>query len=111
MIITAEVLKKTGLTTHKFRRLVKELSLSPIKKRGEVSFRWTPEQVELLTEIGKTFFNEPKEVKELDIIEYYVNNRSNVHRTANKFKLNYYTVYRMVKKYERIKFVEVKSKL
>lgn len=111
MISTKEAELKTNLSTYKFRKIVEELKIKPLRLRGESSFKWTDDQVNQISELGKIFFKKEKEFSELDIIEFYVNNQSNVNKTSKKFEVNYRAVYRLVKKFERIKGVIVESKI
>lgn len=111
MIITKEAIKRSGLSEHHFRRFAKELNICPLKVRGEMAFKWTEEQIELIKDFADISIEEKKEINELEIVEYYIYQDSNIHRISKRFNINYRKIFRIINKYERTKCVIVESKI
>jgi hypothetical protein len=112
MKTTREAMEETGLSTFRFRKIVEVLKISPLKKiRGEISFRWSPEDVRLITDYSKIYFKPKRVIDEEAIINYFYGEANNINQVANKFNLSYHIVDRIIMRYIRENCVIVESKM
>ena len=70
-IVTKEAVKRTGFSYQQFLKFSKELKLSPLKYRGEFSFRWTDLQIEMIEVYGKATIQSRRK---FTIVESKLNN-------------------------------------
>jgi len=111
-IKTDEALKITGIPRYsQMKKICDLLGIQPKRYRGESSYRWTVEQVNLIGDYYQISKPCGRTVKELDVIEYYLEVERNIHRISKHFKVAYNTIYLIVNKYEREKCVIVESNM